>query len=177
MTKHILYVDMDGVVADFDSAVVKKFNISDQEKEIALKNTRWSEDRWKKIIQDPHFYRDLPKMPQADQLISLAKRFRDNLGWELYMLTAIPKNNDIPDCIHDKILWMQQHYPGIPVRFGPYAKDKQKYARPGDILVDDKPSNIEEWRQAGGTAIQVTEDYDVALIMLEKYYIRAEKNL
>lgn len=161
---------MDGVVADFDGAVIKKFNISDQEKETAKNNNRWPPERWKQITQDPHFYRDLPKMPQADQLMNLARRFRDTLGWNLYMLTAIPKNNDMPDCIYDKILWMQQHFSDVPVRFGPYAKDKQYHAKPGDILVDDKPSNIEEWRKAGGIAIQVTEDYDITLIMLEKYY-------
>ncbi len=161
---------MDGVVADFDGAVIKKFNPTDQERHTAKSNGRWSPEQWKQITQDPHFYRDLPKMPQADKLMSLARRFRDNLGWNLYMLTAIPKNNDMPDCIYDKILWMQQHFPDVTVRFGPYAKDKQHHARLGDILVDDKPSNIEEWQRAGGTAIPVTDDYDVALIMLEKYY-------
>lgn len=169
--KHTLYIDMDGVVADFDRAVIERFNITDKDK---LTDTRWSRDIWQKIVQDPHFYRTLPKMPQADTMIKIARKFRDNLGWNLYMLTAIPRDNDMPDCIYDKVLWMQQYYPDIPVRFGPYSHDKQHFAKPGDILVDDKPSNIQEWRSQGGTAIQVTEDYDTALILLEKYYDLAQ---
>lgn len=170
MNNKTIYIDMDGVVADFDRAVIQRHNPTPQDIEYSKNNQRWPKTIWQQIIKDPHFYRDLPKMPQADRMITIARRFRDTLGWNLYMLTAIPKDNDIPDCIQDKILWMNQHYPDIPVRFGPYSQDKQFHAKPGDILVDDKPSNIEQWRNRGGTAIQVTENYDLALLLLEKYY-------
>lgn len=165
-----IYIDMDGVVADFDRAVAERLRPSPEDLAYAQEHNRWPKSVWQEIIKDSHFYRDLPKMPQADRMISTARRFRDELGWKLYMLTAIPKDNDIPDCIQDKILWMNQYYPDIPVRFGPYSQDKQNHAKPGDILVDDKPSNIEQWRSRGGIGIQVTKDYDVALLMLAKYF-------
>jgi hypothetical protein len=40
----------------------------------------------------------------------------------------------------------------IPVFFGPYAYDKHKHCEIGDILIDDRQSNCEEWEAAGGIA-------------------------
>ena len=86
------------------------------------------------------------------------------------MLTAIPQKNDFPDAFQDKIDWMQEHYPGIRVHFGPYSQDKQHHCRPGDILVDDRTSNILEWRAAGGIGIQVTRDYGLAIEQLQQEF-------
>jgi len=158
---------MDGVVADFDAlarAVVKNNNFDTLAE-------RWPDDSWEQIKKYPHFYRAIPKMPKADAMMSLAERFRDELGWNLYMLTAIPRLNDIPDCFWDKIGWMREYYPNIIVRFGPYSEDKQHHCRPGDILVDDRTSNCGQWRSSGGHAVQVLPgQYDLALGELEDLF-------
>jgi len=158
---------MDGVVADFDAlarAVVKNNNFDTLAE-------RWPDDSWEQIKKYPHFYRAIPKMLQADAMMSLAERFRDELGWNLYMLTAIPRLNDIPDCFWDKIGWMREYYPNIIVRFGPYSEDKQHHCRPGDILVDDRTSNCGQWRSSGGHAVQVLPgQYDLALGELEDLF-------
>lgn len=160
-----IYIDMDGVVANWDAAAREV--VGHKVKDL---NGRWPDEDWERVRSIEHFYRDLPKMPQADQLMELAKKFRDYLGWNLYMLTAIPHNNDHPHAFHDKIKWMDRYYPGIDVHFGPYSHDKQHHCRPGDILVDDRPSNISEWTNAGGTAVHVTDNYDQALEELESIY-------
>jgi 5'(3')-deoxyribonucleotidase len=158
---------MDGVVADFDAlarAVVKNNNFDTLAE-------RWPDDSWEQIKKYPHFYRAIPKMLQADAMMSLAERFRDELGWNLYMLTAIPRLNDIPDCFWDKIGWMREYYPNVIVRFGPYSEDKQHHCRPGDILVDDRTSNCGQWRSSGGHAVQVLPgQYDLALAELEDLF-------
>jgi hypothetical protein len=43
-----------------------------------------------------------------------------------------------------------ERFERIPVLFGPYSFDKYKHCTPGDILIDDRTSNCEEWRAAGG---------------------------
>ena len=151
--KPTIYIDMDGVVADFDAEarrLLKRMNTDD-----ASSNERWPEAEWNKLRDHKHLYRDLPKTAYADRIITLARQFRDTLGWNLYMLTAIPRNNDMPHTFHDKIRWMADYYPDITVFFGPYSHDKQHHCQPGDILVDDRTSNIEEWRARGGTAVKV----------------------
>ena len=159
-----LYIDMDGVVADFDTATRRILNTM----EFDTINERWPDEGWEKLRTHPHLYRHLPKLPQADSMMALAERFRDELGWDLYMLTAIPRLNDIPDCFWDKIEWMQEYYPNVRVRFGPYSEDKQLHYRPGDILVDDRTVNCTQWRSRGGVAVQVRAgSYDLALAELE----------
>jgi para-nitrobenzyl esterase len=96
--------------------------------------------------------------------------FRDELGWRLNMLTALPHDDSHPEAAADKYEWIEERWPDIPVRLGPYSHDKWRHARPGDILVDDRPSNIQEWREAGGIAVQVTADYDRALAELEQLF-------
>lgn len=171
MTVHTINIDMDGVVADFNAAARMYLTATDDEHTDAAATGRWPDHQWRKLARIPNYFRDLPKMPRADELMDLARRFRDELGWHLTMLTAIPAKNDMPDCFHDKIEWMREHYPDVRVRFGPYADDKATHAKSGDILVDDKTSNCTQWRDAGGIAVQVTKDYDQALERLRELFV------
>jgi 5'(3')-deoxyribonucleotidase len=146
---------MDGVLADFNTAARGLIRATDAERKAADEAGRWPREKWSSIRDHAHFYRNLPKMPQADQLVMLARRFRDELGWNLRILTAIPHNNDMHEVFQDKFEWIQDFYPDIRVHFGPYSKDKQSHATPGDILVDDRTTNCTEWISAGGVAVQV----------------------
>ena len=50
-------------------------------------------------------------------------------------------------------LTVNEHFPNIPVFFGPFSYDKYRHcASPEDILIDDRTSNCEEWISAGGKA-------------------------
>lgn len=172
--KFTLYLDMDGVLADFNTAARELINATKSEEERAAQVGRWPEHEWRKIVEQDNFYRILPKMPLADELVELAVRFRDNLDYDVKILTAIPQGNDMPECFHDKIDWINEHYGqhNFRVHFGPYSKDKQHHCRnKDDILVDDRTSNCNEWRAAGGTAVQVKPgEYRQALIELETLF-------
>ena len=162
-----IYLDMDCVLADFNTAARTWLNASRGDEQDAERQGRWPQHSWHKLVAVPNLYRHLPKMPQADELVNLAYRFKDELGWNIRILTAIPTKNEVPDVFQDKFEWMQEHYPGIRLCFGPYSTDKHRHARPGDILVDDRSSNCREWREAGGTAVQVlSQNYQGALDQL-----------
>jgi 5'(3')-deoxyribonucleotidase len=159
-----IYLDMDGVLADFNTAARTYLKATPQEEHEAEQNGRWPEHKWRSLVDAPNFYRHLPKMPKADELVKLAYRFKNELGWDLRILTAIPTNNEVPDVFQDKFDWMAEYYPGIRLCFGPYSTDKHRHARPGDILVDDRESNCREWTQAGQRAVRVLgQDYQSAL--------------
>lgn len=145
-----IYLDMDGVVADFDAAAHNLIGALP-----ANGSHRWSNEDWQKIRSSERWFRDLPKTPYADELVGLSRQFRDQIGWNLLFLTAIPRGNDFPWTFYDKMLWTQTHYPDIPVHFGPYSTDKQKHCKPGDILVDDRLDNTTEWKAAGGHSIRM----------------------
>lgn len=165
MKKNTLYLDMDGVVADFDGTAERRLGVKTQK--IANSNYKITPEQWDQLKSLGNVFRELSVMPHADQLVEVARQFRDQLSWDLYFLTAIPSRNDVPDAFSEKVMWAQQHFPDISVRFGPFAVDKQRHCRPGDILVDDRMSNCDDWTRSGGRAIWVeTRDLTAAVQQL-----------
>lgn len=142
-----IFLDMDGVVADFDAVARKIIGYSHPAHE------RWPDSDWAKLRSHPRFYSELPLMPDAHELVNTVMDWAAQHDRDVRFLTAIPQDNDFPWAIQDKITWAQKHFGNIPVWFGPYSHDKRHHARPGDILIDDRASNIQEWREAGGTGI------------------------
>jgi len=141
-----IFLDMDGVVADFDAYAARVLDMP-------LPEGRWPRSLWSKIAANPRIYSRLPKTAEADDLVEFCRDIRDNHGYELLFLTAVPKGNDVHWAFHDKVQWAARHFPDIPVHFGPFAKNKQDHCKAGDILIDDKPENIDEWRAVGGHGI------------------------
>ena len=158
-----LYLDMDGVIADFDEYATRVFG--------TLPGTHgiYPDEQWNKIAENKRLYRDLKKTSYADRIVEECKDLALIKGWNFIFLTAVPKGNDVKWAFYDKIVWAQTYYPGIPVHFGPYSFDKWRHCQPGDILLDDRPSNIEEWRVAGGIAIHHT-DIDATMYELSRLF-------
>lgn len=141
-----LYLDMDGVVADFDAYAFAVAGFPPS-------GGFYSESQWTLIASNHRLYRDLPKTSYADQLVETCRQFCQQHNFNLLFLTAVPKGNDMHWSFYDKVKWVERHYPDIPVHFGPFSKDKHVHCKPGDILIDDRLSNIQEWAAAGGNAI------------------------
>lgn len=142
-----IYLDMDDVVADWMPAA----------RAIVKRNWAYGEripdSDWNKVNAKERFYRDLPLKPGAHELVDYCKNaVATKLADGLFFLTALPHDYSMPFASYDKIAWAQQHFPDIPVFFGPFSHDKWRHCRPGDILIDDRTSNCEEWIEAGGQA-------------------------
>ena len=143
---------MDGVVADFNLYVSNVIG-----RPIGWDQDDLTVEEWDSLTKIPNFYRQLPLIEESVRMVGLCKSFSSRVNVEF--LTAIPRQTTMPTAKQDKIDWINEYFPGIPVNFGPYSRDKQKWARPGDILIDDKQSNIEEWEAAGGIPIHHLGDY------------------
>jgi hypothetical protein len=150
------YLDMDGVVADWDTAAEQFLGVPFRSKPL-YGEYRVTSDEWDRLRAQDRFYRDLPLMKNSAVLVNLARQYRDRLGWQLLFLTAVPHNDDQPWAFSDKVLWAQQHFPDIAVHFGPHSADKWRHCEPEDILVDDRGDNCASWRAAGGTAFKVSK--------------------
>ena len=142
---------MDGVVADFDEYAQRTIG--------APPSTGIYPDKiWQKLAADQRLYKNLKLKPGAGELVEwLQYHVFKNPSTRLTFLTAIPKNNDVPFAFYDKVRWADNHFPGIPVLFGPYSQDKWRHCQTGDILIDDRVSNCTEWEAAGGLAHQYTD--------------------
>lgn len=137
---------MDDVVADWKSHAEEILGHV-----IEPGGIRVPDDEWAKLKKDQRFYRYLPIKKGGDELVTWVYRYCQNhTDTTMGFLTAIPHDNDMIWASYDKVMWANQNFRGIPVFFGPYSHDKYKHAEPGDILIDDRISNIKEWIDAGG---------------------------
>jgi 5'(3')-deoxyribonucleotidase len=142
-----IYLDMDDVVADWMPAAR------------AIVNRNWEygeripDSDWGKVKAKQRFYRDLPIKPGAHELVTYCQDLLSKGKIkDLNFLTALPHDYSVPFASYDKVLWAFERFPGIPVLFGPFSHDKWRHCKPGDILIDDRTSNCEEWIEAGGQA-------------------------
>jgi 5'(3')-deoxyribonucleotidase len=145
-----LYLDMDDVVADW---MTEAKNYLQAE---WAKGTYMPAQNWDVLKNHTRFYRHLPLLPGAVELVDWARATAKKNDWHLAFLTAIPHDNSVPYVAHDKVHWAHERFPDIPVLFGPYSFDKQMHCNQGDILIDDRTENCVEWRNAGGIAHQYT---------------------
>lgn len=141
-----IYIDMDDVVADFMGYARSYLKLHWNQGEMV------PEREWRKLTDNQRLYQDLPVKEGAQELVNWCKSYAEKHNCGLYFLTAVPHNNDVPWAFYDKVIWAQLHFPGIPVFFGPYSHDKWQRCTPGDILIDDRRSNNEEWNRQGGRA-------------------------
>lgn len=136
-----VFLDMDGVLADFDAGCMQRFGAHP-----AILEARG--ELWPSIDRaGAAFWTDLPKMPGADALL-VAVRYT---GLPTSILTAVPHTGHTAS-ISGKRAWAAQHLPGVPVDCCRRV-EKVLRAAPGDILVDDNRETIQAWGQAGGVGV------------------------
>ena len=137
-----IYIDLDGVLADFDKKV----------SEISASYPtmhKSSANFWKAISKQDHYYLYLDLMPEAKQLMD----YLESLDIPLAILTGLPRQHSVPTAKEDKKAWVKHHFGDIEFNIGPYSKDKQRYSGEGYILIDDRPLNIDQWKCKGGHGI------------------------
>jgi hypothetical protein len=143
-----IYLDMDDVVADWHGQAQQVLKL------------RWNkigeripQEQWDKVKEDMRFYRNLPLMEGAHELVSMCQNYISrNPQYHLRFLTALPHDYSMPLAAQDKVWWAHEHFPNIPVFIGPYSTDKWKHCQPNDILIDDRTDNCAQWIEAGGRA-------------------------
>jgi 5'(3')-deoxyribonucleotidase len=151
---------MDGVVADFNHKASTVLG-----REVGWGPYDLTDADWKVLAKEEHLYRDLFLIEQSRSLFFLAKSMP---GYQVKFLTAIPKVKTIPTAKEDKTIWLENNFPGEEILFGPYSRDKWKHAKPFDILIDDRKSNVEDWVFKGqGIAIYHKGDFEQSKRLLE----------
>lgn len=142
-----LFLDLDGVFADFDGGFPAMFGFDHRE--------AGDEVMWKTINAYGTFFRDLPVCPGSLEFFDSVKHL------DPMILTACPKD-DFENIAKQKRTWVRDHLGyGVRIIFTPGGKSKPLYMnQPGDFLVDDFEANVERWRKAGGIGIHHTGDFD-----------------
>lgn len=95
---------------------------------------------------DAQFWSDLDWMPDGREILAwLEAKFGQP---NICLLTSPPRTN-IGECVKGKMDWVSKHCPQFErqILIGP---SKEFCAHRGSILVDDKDSNCDAYRAAGG---------------------------
>ena len=140
-----IFLDMDGVLADFDGFFESTFGIAT--KDVTKK------EMWKAIHGHDEFFYNLPKMPGADDLYMEACA-NSEAGWPIILTSAGSSN--FMHVAEQKKRWIKKHISEyvtvIAVREG--ADKAAMVQNKGDILVDDWRKNCEAWEAVGGLAVK-----------------------
>jgi 5'(3')-deoxyribonucleotidase len=158
-----IFLDMDGVVADFDTFAT---NLLGRDVSWHRSKFNLTPEEWAVFAKVDRLYYNLPLMPDATKLVAYVKSL--STRFNVQFLTAVPRKDTIPTAQADKQAWVNKYFPGMKMDIGPFSHDKHKWCKPGDILIDDRPSNIEEWNAAGGIAIYHTGDVDATIKRLNE---------
>jgi 5'(3')-deoxyribonucleotidase len=131
-----LFLDLDGVLADFDTGYRERFNVVSDK---ALDNVDWS------LVRDtPNFYRDLPPMPDMLELYHGVL----NRGYSPIILTGVPTS--VVEAPANKRAWVDKHLGPDVHMIACLSKDKCVHGRVGDILIDDWEKYQRLWLDMGG---------------------------
>lgn len=131
-----LYLDCDGVLADFDRGASAVLGMMPRQFERQYGLAEF----WRRLTCSPDFYATLPIMPDA-QILFDAVRHLDPI-----ILTGCPRGDWAAP---QKVRWAASHFPGTPI-ITCMAADKRRHSEPGDILVDDTLKHRHLWVKAGG---------------------------
>lgn len=133
-----IFLDCDGVLADFDTGAAAIFTMHPRQAESEL----GTDEFWRRIHGTPDFFRNLPKMHDADRLYSHVEQYQPPV-----ILTGVPDSN--PAAAAQKLAWCAEHFPRAKM-ICCASKDKRNYAQPGDILIDDWLKYRHLWQEMGG---------------------------
>ena len=165
-----VFLDMDGVIADFTAGWCKEFNVPFSNENYPFPTGLWDYIscvetvlgiKWRdvaKACSEPNFWARLPVLPHA-------KFLYDSLlaaGHDVCFLTTA--TGDLEAVFEGKRAWLEKY--GFATRHDnrmtllECKETKDSYATPDAILIDDKDSAIQGFIKHGGNAILVPRPWN-----------------
>ena len=151
-----VFLDLDGVFADFDGAIKKLTGFHPRELP--------KKELWKTVYRKPDFFATLDLMHGWEILWSYFEPY------DPIFLTGAPSGKSMQD---QKIVWVGE-------KFGPKwagktvvlpRRDKQLHSGPRKLLLDDNQTNVAEWVSKGGYGILYKGDPHATISEVEELRI------
>lgn len=164
-----IYLDMDGVIADFFGAFAKKNNVSH------WKSIKQKEKALADLVGTDWFYQLPTFEDDSSKIIEFVKKTAGDTNWGI---CSSPLRGDHNNSAYWKRRWLENKGFMPEVENCIFTSNKHKYAvnrltgKP-NILIDDKIDNIKRWEQAGGIGIRFQCDQDD----IEEYLFKEIENV
>ena len=150
-----LFLDCDGVLADFDAGATEILGMSPS----AFEERHGRREFWRRIAKARDFYARLPLMPDARILFEAVEHL------DPIILTGLPLGDWAAP---QKGRWADEHFPGTHI-ITCMARDKYRHMTGADVLVDDRADHRDKWETAGGVFIHHQSAQDTLRQLAEIY--------
>ena len=151
-----VYIDLDGILADFTTGAIKVC-------ELPMTYADW--DVWEGYSKHvhkavfwgrikatgPEFWAELELTPEAHVIVGKALE----LDPQAHILTS----GGCPGAATGKTLWIEEHFPEFRNRTI-LSDQKQRFAAPDTLLVDDYEKNIVDFEDAGGRVLMLKRPWN-----------------
>lgn len=146
-----LYLDMDGVIANFDKAYRQYDPLKEDRK------------KFRSAVMDGKIFEDLEMMPNAMTLLRHVASLRNV---KVEMLTSMGTFDPIQgeEAKRQKLIWLKKHNIHYKANFSRSKQEKALHATPHSILIDDSEGCITPFEKAGGHGI-LYEDSKVRAVV------------
>lgn len=135
--KYIIYIDLDGVLVDFEKGIRKIF--TKNELENISKNKFWE-----KIKKYPNFFENLEWTKDGKLLWNYVKKYNP------IILSGVPLGNW---AYSQKMKWCKREIGENVSVILTLRSKKKNYSNTNSILIDDNEKTIEEWKEKNGIGI------------------------
>ncbi len=172
-----LYLDMDGVLCDFEL----QFEQLTNEPPSVFERKKGPIAMWSEILKDSvSFWSTMQPMADFHIFQEYIFQLKSNPKIKIEILTSTNADQirldypkDAIKIIHDielgKTLWIQKYLTGTKMNFAVSGTDKSRWATKSTILVDDLYNNVEQFIASGGegivyrNVIHAKKDIDIAI--------------
>jgi len=136
-----IYVDMDGVLTDFNGQFFKYFKRTPEE----VHKEGGDPLFWGMVSKGGlEFWSKMPWLGGSKQFWNYVKQFNPTI------LSAPARS--LPQSPKGKKMWVKRELGNVPLILK-RAREKKEYADENSVLIDDSQENINGWRSAGGVGI------------------------
>ena len=166
-----IYLDMDGVLADFFGGLEKHFNVK----------------HWKQIpkteesimgLKGTDFFNQLEPYPSTMELVNFVQTLVGDNKWGI---NSSPLRGDRDNSAYWKRVWLTRHFIMPDVSNLIFTGRKEQFATDKfdgtpNVLIDDKPDNVSRWIAKGGVGIRYQANQDSLVTLKQKLIKVVEKS-
>ena len=145
MNVNKIYLDMDGVLTDFEGRFAEKFGYP----AMSVRDRKNFSTEWPQFIADKEF-ETLEWHPGGQELIKYIREFPE-IPVEMLTSSGGMKHHD--EVARQKTVWLKKMGIVYKPNVVPGRKFKTEYAKEGVVLIDDTEQIINWFNDAGGIGI------------------------
>lgn len=150
MNKLKVYLDMDGVIADFHSKYVE-----------IKGNSEWCDIKFHQLVEDHRIFRNLNWMPRGQLLANTLLSWRELGMIDLEILSSCGTWNVrfAPKSAEQKTHWLNERgFANVKKNFVHSFACKKRFATPDSVMIDDRHDVVDGFNSAGGIGLLYTDE-------------------